>query len=170
MTDGANGIEKKTFRNQADSLSEQILSLGPIAELFSVHFKAVEYNLTRITSPAWAKHELRPGTIAALAMIATNPGISQNQLGQGIALDKSGVSAIVNILEKFGWAERRPVAGDRRRNALYASEFGITEVNRVVAEMRDLEARLLAKMSQAEQKQLIALLDRLHDSIRDANF
>ena len=68
---------------------------------------------------------LEAGDIGVLAMIAANPGISQNDLAASLVLKKSAVTRVVQRLEKRGFLKRERSLRDRRANHLALTEAGI---------------------------------------------
>src|SRR5690242_3239006 len=100
-------------KERAAALETADLSrMGLINELFTVRLQRVDNLLSRAVATAWAGHDLRTGTVAALSYIAANPGAAQNDIAKRTNFDKSAVNAIVNSLEQLGWAERRAADGD----------------------------------------------------------
>lgn len=67
---------------------------------------------------------LESGDIGVLAVIAGNPGISQNDLAASLVLKKSAVTRVVQRLEKRGLIERRRSETDRRANCLALTHEG----------------------------------------------
>ena len=144
--------------------SANLTQLGSIGALFTGHLHRVAYLLSRATAQAGAGHDLRTGTIAALSVIVANPGISQSDIVTATTFDKSAVNAIVNTLERLGWATRTSVESDRRRHALHATEAGEEALNVIIERLTTIETHMLAGLTADEKSQIINLLDRLHDS------
>jgi DNA-binding MarR family transcriptional regulator len=137
---------------------------GAVGKLFTIRLRRAEYLLTRATSQAWSGPALRTGTIAALSQIVHSPGISQRELVDGTSFDKSAINAMVNHLEKLGWAERRSSQSDKRRNALYATDAGEAALAEMIGRIEEIESRMLAQVPPAALAQLSDLLDQLHQS------
>ena len=89
---------------------------------------------------------LRTGTYSALAVVAGTPGMSQTQLGQVLDIQRSGIVALVDELEKAGLVARAPAPGDRRTNALTATAKGQELLSRAAAAVTDHEARLMSDL------------------------
>lgn len=138
--------------------------MGRINELFTVRLQRADNVLSRAAATAWAGHDLRTGTVAALSFIAANPGAAQNDIVKRTNFDKSAINAIVNSLERLGWAERRPSESDKRRHALFVTPAGEAALQSIIDTIKQIESRMLAEMSQKAQNQLIKLLDQLHRS------
>jgi DNA-binding MarR family transcriptional regulator len=137
-------------------------SLGPLDQLISVRLSRVQIRLRRGFAAATAGNSLRRGTISSLGLIAANPGISQKELTEHTVIDKSGMVAIVDSLEKLGWAVRKPSKSDRRRHALFVTPQGLAQLEILAAAVRKVEAEMLAKISPEELEYLRGLLDRMY--------
>lgn len=156
------GNKRKAKPSDADR--HDASQLGIVGELFTVRLQRAGYLLTGATSKAWADHSLRPGTIGVLSLIASHPGISQNEIAKSTTFDKSAVSAIVDNLEDLGWAVRRPSVRDRRSNALHVTEVGRFKLQEIFDRIQDIERRMLAKVTPEVLKSLGELLDMVHAS------
>lgn len=148
---------------QADS-PHDLVNMGSVGDLFTGHLNRANYLLSRTTEKAWAHLDLRTGTIAAMSIIIDNPGLSQKEVAARTTFDKSAINAIINRLEELGWATRYKVESDRRRHALHPTPKGKKALASLITRVRQIETRMLAGLSESEQKQLRNLLDRAHDS------
>ena len=137
----------------APSPDQDDIDLGLLNEVLGFRLRRIQNHLARgFTS----------GVFSALALIEANPGLSQTALASETGFDKATVVAIVDALERLGWAERGQHKGDRRRRAL-----AITPVGREsLSELRDIcvanEAPVYAALSKAEQVELFRLLDKIY--------
>ncbi|MCB1390854.1 MAG: winged helix-turn-helix transcriptional regulator [Rhodobacteraceae bacterium] len=61
---------------------------------------------------------LENGDIGVLAVVASNPGVTQNDLAASLVLKKSAVTRVVQRLERRGLLSRRRSPLDRRANLL----------------------------------------------------
>jgi DNA-binding MarR family transcriptional regulator len=102
--------------------------------------------------------DLRPKHFALLNVVALSDGPSQQQVGEALGLDPSGLISAIDELEARRLLERRRDPGDRRRYALFLSEAGeatLTEARKAVLR-RGKE--LVAQLSDAEAQSLHDLL------------
>ncbi len=114
-------------------------------------------------TPGLEQADLRPGTLAALALIAANPGISQTELASLGGYDKTAVMTMVDVLEDKDWAVRRRSPTDRRRHVLGVTPEGermLRELDRIAIQN---EARINAALTEEERRQLYEILDRIYD-------
>ncbi len=116
---------------------------------------------------ALAPFALHAGAFSALALISANPGCSQNELAQGLGMDKSAVVAIVDELEERGLARRVRSAQDRRRYDLTLTAEGETTMQRMYMPARTVGQPIREALSQREIQQLLSLLDRAHRALEE---
>ena len=93
-----------------------------------------------------------------LTAVAETGPTSQAELGRRIGLDRSDVTAAVNLLEQQGLLGRVPDPADRRRNLVSLSAAGerrLAELDKVVGAAQD---DLLAPLSADERAELVRLL------------
>ncbi|MBF9033725.1 MarR family transcriptional regulator [Rhodobacterales bacterium HKCCE2091] len=109
------------------------------------------------------RHELglEPGEIGVLAVIAHNPGISQNALATAVVLKKSAVTKVVQLLERRGLIERRRSTTDRRSNELCLTRAGEEMTERMHRMSADLHADWFADIPAAERDMFFSVLFRL---------
>jgi DNA-binding MarR family transcriptional regulator len=134
----------------------------------SPRFPPVGFLLTRLgrtQSGRFAKGleplELRPASFAVLNFAALAEGSSQQQLGERLAIDPSGLVALIDELEGQGLVERRRDPADRRRHAVHPTEGGRRTLTKARAVAREAEAELLAPLSDEEAEQFRDLLLKL---------
>lgn len=106
--------------------------------------------------------ELSPGRVGILLLVEANPGITQGRLAQAVALDRSTMVGVVDVLEGKGLIERRR-GRDRRTNGLWLTATGRALASRLKRRIQIHERRVAARLSSSERAQLIALLEKLAD-------
>ena len=104
---------------------------------------------------------IHPREFGVLNMIAGNPGITQNAIGEGAGVDPSTMVATLDHLEELGLAERRPHPGDRRKRSIHLTPEG----QRVLREGRKAAAvvgkDVFSPLTSEERANLHALLRKL---------
>lgn len=98
---------------------------------------------------------------SALSLVVQFPRISQSELARMLGIERSGLVAIVDELEGRGYLSRTHVPGDRRVQALVATDSGKKTYRDSFEAVRRHEETLLAHLSKAERKTLIALLKKI---------
>jgi len=99
-----------------------------------------------------------------LSTLSEREGLSQQELADRLYVTKGNVSGLVDRLVRGGFAERRPLPGDRRSHALYLTDSGRDVVARGLAIQRAYVNRTLGRLPAAD----IAALDRIQRAWRAA--
>lgn len=107
-----------------------------------------------------APYGLPTGSLTVLALIAGNPGSSQNALARRAGMNKSALVGIVDELEKRGLAARERSAGDRRRNQVTVTAEGEAAMQTLFAAVTAEEAPVREALGAADMALLLALLDK----------
>jgi DNA-binding MarR family transcriptional regulator len=136
--------------------------LGRLDDFLGFRLRRVQNMLSERFAQSIAGDGLRSGQFSTLALIAANPGISQNELAREVGLDKSVMVMMVDDLEKRQWAVRARSQTDRRRHALTITSDGQVELDRMFAALERTEAVVERGFSRAELGLLHELLDRMH--------
>jgi DNA-binding MarR family transcriptional regulator len=105
--------------------------------------------------------ECSPKHVVCLSLIASEGPMSQQTLGELIAVDRTTIVAIVDWLELNGLVERRRNPDDRRAYALEITGDGRDWLKEDEGALRATERKFLAPLDAAERRQLVDLLQRL---------
>lgn len=109
-----------------------------------------------------AVYGLRPVDFSVLSLIAHNPGITSRQLCTTLGILPPNLVGMVNALEKRGLIERRPHPRDGRAMGLHLTPAGQKLMRDAEKTAAQLEAEAAAKLSAAEVKTLIRLLQKVY--------
>ena len=104
--------------------------------------------------------ELSPGRLGVLLLIEANPGVTQGRLARAVALERSTMVGVLDTLEARGLIERRR-GTDRRTNGLWLTRAGRTLLARLKRRIQVHEDRVAARLSAAERRDLLTLLEKL---------
>lgn len=129
-------------------------SLGYIIKCAQVRTYGVLFGLLGTDS-------ITPGRMTALCLVAKQPGISQSELAEMLSITRAAVVKVVDTLETRGFVQRQSIPGNRRTYALAVTPAGYEELHRLTRLTRLYEERISARLSAAERKQLMALLQRV---------
>jgi DNA-binding MarR family transcriptional regulator len=111
---------------------------------------------------AFRELSLRPADYSALVLIADNPGRRQADLALALTMQRANLVALIDGLEARGFVERRPVAGDRRSNALFLTEEGEALTAKARAVQDAFEAALVGRIGGTKARDaLIAMLEKI---------
>ncbi|MDO3410280.1 MarR family winged helix-turn-helix transcriptional regulator [Saccharibacillus sp. CPCC 101409] len=97
-----------------------------------------------------------------LKTIVLHPGIRQDRLTADLKFDKATTARAVQHLEREGYIERRPDDSDRRSHRLYPTQKGADFMPRLNRVLSDFNAELTQNLDEEEQKQLVALLQKIY--------
>jgi DNA-binding MarR family transcriptional regulator len=111
--------------------------------------------------PLLAAHGLSMWGYIALSHLARQPTGSQLELAQAIDYDKTRLIALLDDLERDGLLTREPDPADRRARSVALTPAGRRRLAAARADVRSMEAELIAGLSAAEQRCLLAVLPRL---------
>ncbi|CAL1692159.1 hypothetical protein MMB232_02318 [Brevundimonas subvibrioides] len=136
--------------------------LGILTPLLGFRMRRIHNHLTRSFSERLGDQALRPGGFSALGLMAANPGMSQKMLSDELGQDKATVVALLDELERRGWAERRRDVADRRRHHLFITPAGETALAWMAKEAVDNERGVVAALTDAEAHTLLTLLDKVY--------
>jgi DNA-binding MarR family transcriptional regulator len=101
-----------------------------------------------------------PGRAGVLALIESNPGVTQSELAQAVGLDRSTMVPLLDGFEERGLVERRR-GTDRRTNGIWLTPAGNRLLSRLKGRITAHEARIALNLSRAERAQLVRLLKKL---------
>lgn len=146
-------------------LDELRLRPGLMSQRLSFRLRGL---LTLLGNRVVAAHEpfgLRSGSFTTLALIAANPGCSQIELSRVGGLDRSLLVAIVDELERRGFAVRKRSEIDRRRSSLYITDEGEAVMNEMFVVAMETEKPIREVFSEQEMAQFFGLLERAYDVV-----
>jgi DNA-binding MarR family transcriptional regulator len=107
-----------------------------------------------LTQRALASLGLSPKGFGALAVLAAEGPLSQQQLAARQGIDRTTMVAVVDELERLGAVERRRDPDDRRAYALHLTRAGRRLLVPAEAAVVDVERSFLAPLPAAEQERL----------------
>jgi DNA-binding MarR family transcriptional regulator len=110
---------------------------------------------------------LEPRQFALLRHVSSAEGQTQQALGDALGIPKSRMVALIDDLEERGLVERRLRPDDRRARALHVTEAGAECLGEALRVADEHEAYVQARLSPAEHRQLVAMLQRLADQDQD---
>jgi DNA-binding MarR family transcriptional regulator len=112
------------------------------------------------TTEALASIDLTPALFALLNVIGAREGAIQQELGSALGIDRSTMVSLIDQLENDGLAKRRPSARDRRAREVAITPKGRRHLQRARKLISEVERGVLAGLTAAERRELLALLRR----------
>ena len=117
------------------------------------------------TAEALGSIGLTPALFALLNVVGAREGAIQQELGEALGIDRSTMVSLIDQLEGAGLARRRPSATDRRAREIAITPKGRRLLQRARGLIAQVEEEVLAGLTAAERRDLLALLRRaLHSA------
>jgi len=116
---------------------------------------------TGIFNAVMGQFGVTPTQFAALAKLDDAGRVSQNELGRMTAMDPATVWGVVNRLNKQGYVAQSAHPQDARLVMVELTDAGRKATLRMKAVAAEVSRETLAPFTQAEARQLLALLGRL---------
>jgi DNA-binding MarR family transcriptional regulator len=101
-----------------------------------------------------------------LKVIDANPGMSQTEVAEKSQKEKTNITRILDLLEKSGCIERRKDERDRRCYRIHATDEGKNVLKTVNPITEKTEEICTQSLSRKQIKEMIALLERVCDSVK----
>jgi DNA-binding MarR family transcriptional regulator len=106
-------------------------------------------------------HGLHPRVFGMMNVLATRPGITQQELASLANVDPSSMVALLDEMEAQGLAERHVDSVDRRRRSVHLTESGQRKLKAMRVDARMALDEFLAPLSGKERDTLQRLLRKL---------
>ncbi|MEU8548160.1 MarR family winged helix-turn-helix transcriptional regulator [Streptomyces roseoverticillatus] len=112
-----------------------------------------------------AERGLQLWHMAVLAALADFGPHAQRDLAQRLAIHPSDVAKVLEELGRLGQVARERDPADRRRMVVTLTEAGLVALARLRQDALEVQERVLAPLTAAEQEQLQALLLRVYAAL-----
>lgn len=145
----------------ASSSSNSGLDLGPLPNFVGYMLRRAQLLVFDDFIKTMSAVGLRPASFSVLAVIDANPGSTQSSVSEALGLQRTNLVAIIDTLERGGYARREPVKTDRRSHALYLTPEGKELLENALKLQAEHEERLLRKLGKEDSRALLSLLQRL---------
>jgi DNA-binding MarR family transcriptional regulator len=139
------------------------VDLTVLSDLLSFHVRMLSLEVNRAYDRAFAQTPLAGGTgkLTALMLIATNPGISQGQVGVVLSKDRPAMVRIIDLLEQAKLVTRERVGQERRRYGLFLTAQGRASITRYMRLALDYDETFFAVLNKRERADLGRLLRKM---------
>lgn len=102
-----------------------------------------------------------------LSTLSEREGATQQDIAERLYVTKGNISGLIDRMAEAGLVERRSLPHDRRSHALYLTDAGREALARGDAMQRQMIARTLGQLPDAEIRALYETLGRWRDKARD---
>lgn len=137
---------------------------GVLDELTGYAVRRAQIRLYEFFDAALAPWSITPQRFSAMTIVSLNPGLKLIELARVMGIARSGVVALVDVLEEMGYMARQTVPGDARAFSLVLTAKGqrdLVEITRAVKAQDDEVTRMLGD---SELVTLRAMLLRISDA------
>jgi DNA-binding MarR family transcriptional regulator len=156
----AAGLSSHPTQEPATLAGRRGLNLGPLARVIGYRLRRAQlavYEDYQRDAPA----PVAPSQLGILVIIDENPEMTQQQLCEGIGVDKSTFAIRLDRLADRGLLRRVRSEDDRRRNSLRLTAKGKATVRTMLVHVERHERRIFARLSAVEREQLMELLKKI---------
>lgn len=122
------------------------------------HYRRIQAMLTKLG--------LYRGQPLLLAVLWEQEGYPHSELAELLGVTPATITKMAQRMEQAGFIERIPDADDQRISRVYLTEKGRAVRSQVDEVFRTLEEEMLAGFSQDEREQLLNLLQRVDENLR----
>lgn len=154
-------VETSEQRIDAQLSRRAKLQNGLLPGLIGSHLRRAETAVFERFQRIVADFGITPSEFGVLLLIHENTGLSQSDLGKAIRADRSTVVALMDRFEERALVRRAPSPLDRRSHALELTAKGVQLMGDLIPRVQEHEKAIAAKLTRAEQAQLIEMLARL---------
>jgi DNA-binding MarR family transcriptional regulator len=109
-----------------------------------------------------APYGLKPVDFSVMSIIGHNPGVTSRQLCATLNLLPPNLVGLIQSLESRGLIERKPHPHDGRAVGLHATPKGQALMVQAEQTATELEIEKTAKLTPAQRKTLLALLQKIY--------
>lgn len=141
--------------------SDVPLRMGMLGESIAYHIRRAQLASFRGFAEHVRSPRATPTQFATLVLVEANPGLSQVDLGSVLDMDRATTMSVIDKLQHRRWVQRRRSTVDRRKHALHLTVTGQRALRAMKKQVRAHERRYGERLDGRQEKQLLALLQRL---------
>ena len=108
---------------------------GALDELAGYAVRRAQIRMYELFAESLEPWGITPQRFSAMTIVGLNPGLKLTELARIMGIARSGVVALVDVLEGMGYMERQTVPGDARAFSLVLTPKGhkdLVEITRAV--------------------------------------
>lgn len=155
------GLRKLERNHPTCSPVAEDVRLGLLANIVSFHLRRAQSASSQAFARRLDHMDVSPSWFAVLALIGENPGITQTALSRANSRDKSGLTPILDELERRGFVTRERLPGDRRSYSLNLTQTGVKLLDGLMEHARAQERELEQIIGLGRKADLICTLQHI---------
>lgn len=135
----------------------------PLGKNITIISKSINYYFNKRLE----KYNIKRNQLQILHYLNNKQGVSQNELGAALMVDKITITKLLKGLVEGGFVEKRKGKEDQRRKELYVTRKGDQLHTEVCDIMREVTDILFQGFSEGEKQIVGELLIRMTENIYD---
>lgn len=155
-------IQTKTPSQTASLPAVEAVDTSYLQTLLGYNARRAALTIIEIFLQRMAVYALRPVDFSVLSVIAHNPGVTSRQLCTTLGILPPNFVALLANLEKRALVARQPHPTDKRAVALQLTHAGEKLMGDAERTAQALENDASARLSSAERKTLMRLLQKIY--------
>ena len=132
-----------------------------------LRFLRLHQRISRLAARMMRDKGLSVPQFDVLSTLSEREGATQQEIAERLYVTKGNISGLIDRMAESGLVERRALPQDRRSHALYLTQAGRDALARGDALQRDMVARTLGQLPDAEIGALYDSLGRWRNKVRD---
>lgn len=149
-------IQKNAMSNQKTAPTEE--AKVPLSERPGFLVRRLHQIHSAIFFEECKEFNITPVQYGMLTALSVSPGLDQKALGHELGLDRTNTADVLKRLEERGLIKRQQSAEDGRVKHAFNTAKGEKITKAMYSSMLNAQHRLLAPLSEADQKKFIKLL------------
>ncbi len=138
------------------------LDQGALSHVFGYRLSLADIPSKRVFARFIGKPmNLRPVEFTTLLLVTSNPGVTQKQLAQALAMSAPNLTIVIDRMTERGLLARVRSETDRRAQNVHATAEGEALAQRAHAVSKSMETELLSVLSPGERILLFELLQKI---------
>jgi DNA-binding MarR family transcriptional regulator len=160
---GVAGMTERNVDPGAGAAGQTDIDYGLLETAVGYRMRRVQVGLLADFNERLSVKDVRSTDFTVLTIIAANPGLKQSEVAEALGIQRANFVAVIDALEKSGFAERRKSDFDRRVQSLHITPAGAAHLAEITAIWRAHEDEIVARLGGAAARdQLIRLLALLN--------
>lgn len=137
------------------------LAYGPLRQRLGYLLRRAQIAVFQDFFALFEKVDIRPAQYSILTIVECNPGLSQTRVSEALAIKKTNLVAMIDVLEARGFLRRAEAPNDRRSYALFLTEEGRKLMGTLHKIAAQHEQRIIDRIGADAYAQLQAPLEAL---------
>mgnify|MGYP003595840634 FL=1 len=155
--------EAPTVQEPAPAPSVDMVDTTLLRTLVGYNTRRASLSIIAVFMERMAVYDLKVVDFSVLSLVAHNPGITSRQLCATLNVLPPNLVGLIAALERRGLIERRPHPSDGRAMGVHLTAAGTVLTAQAEQTAAQLEVDATARLTAAERKTLIRLLQKVYD-------